>query len=535
MGDTGTVLKVFLVSPEDVADQRRLAAEQVRSIAAEHGQRVEAHDWNSVPPGLHSSGAQEKIDDFVDSFEPDLLIGLFWSRFGQQMYPNGPACTEHEIRRQLKLWRIHGRPQVWVYFAEMPIESFEAERVAQLNNVVAFREELRKDFGGLFPSFKNDEDLRGKIKKHLDNWLPEFSKRDQAERGLHAVASANSPAVRSIGITEQVGDIHLKIEGALPELQVDATIAVSVRVSLNVPVTNDASATSVLGPELCTASGFRIRGASVAEAGNSIRFDGVPLDVEGGLPWCRISGIRANASAMGEPARYAQDILAFVSITGPLALPVADNVVAVGSSIQSVESHVTCLAPEGFPSTANAKSLLSWRVEFAETTVGAFRDRFGEQSLSSGTRFLILLFELPDTVDVLISRSDRLDQGGVQAVLVEGASPVGAGGSPADPSSTLQSPWKMVGPSGGHVFAVWEFCAEPSRDLVPIRRRRVTFDLVIVHSGEETLQDTRLMTALTPLSCVAASDPNEPIPRFVELFGEFELSKVGRTPLAKAF
>ncbi|MBM3740969.1 MAG: hypothetical protein FJW39_34970, partial [Acidobacteria bacterium] len=102
-----TQIKVFVASPGDVASERKLVAEvahSLRTITEERGVRLDVQGWEAdVRPRTHPDGPQGPInaDLPVESF--DIVIGIFWKRFGRPMPElNNETGTEHELRRAIK-------------------------------------------------------------------------------------------------------------------------------------------------------------------------------------------------------------------------------------------------------------------------------------------------------------------------------------------------------------------------------------------------------------------------------------------------
>ncbi len=114
-------------------------------FAPTHGCQLSLWRWETdARPGLHLEGPQGLIDECMQIDDADVVVGIFWKRFGT---PTGDAAsgTEHELRRALAAWRERGRPDVMAYFcgrSTTPATSAEAE---QLTRVMAFREELPEE------------------------------------------------------------------------------------------------------------------------------------------------------------------------------------------------------------------------------------------------------------------------------------------------------------------------------------------------------------------------------------------------------
>jgi hypothetical protein len=109
------VVRVVAVSPAEVrAERDRLEAvvdELNRGVARAHGHRLSLWRWETdAHPGLHLDGPQGLIDDAMRIENSDVVVGIFWKRFGTPTVDAGSG-TEHELRRAWSGWRQRGRPQ----------------------------------------------------------------------------------------------------------------------------------------------------------------------------------------------------------------------------------------------------------------------------------------------------------------------------------------------------------------------------------------------------------------------------------------
>jgi len=115
MGKAGEqigVVRIVVVSPGDVAQERAVAQTVVdelnRGVAADRGCRLSLWRWETdARPGMHLQGSQELIDELMDIEDADVVVGVFWKRFGT---PTGEAAsgTEHELRRAWSAWQERG-------------------------------------------------------------------------------------------------------------------------------------------------------------------------------------------------------------------------------------------------------------------------------------------------------------------------------------------------------------------------------------------------------------------------------------------
>ena len=166
-------LRVVVASPTDVADERERLSGVVDALNDEvapfYGCRLKLLRWEQdVRPGMHTEGAQGLIDSFLDIPAADVVIGIFWRRFGTPTN-DSDSGTEHELRRAWQAWKTEGRPDVMVYFREeayLPTTSDEAEQWAR---VLRFREEM--PFEQLWWGYPDVAAFAERVRKHLNMLL----------------------------------------------------------------------------------------------------------------------------------------------------------------------------------------------------------------------------------------------------------------------------------------------------------------------------------------------------------------------------
>jgi hypothetical protein len=135
-----------VVSPGDVARERAVAQTVVdelnRGIAADRGCRLSLWRWEiDARPGMHVEGPQGLIDELMQIQDADVVVGVFWKRFGM---PTGAADsgTEHELRRAWVAWQEQGRPEVMVYFCTRAYSPRTADELEQWQRVLEFQQTL---------------------------------------------------------------------------------------------------------------------------------------------------------------------------------------------------------------------------------------------------------------------------------------------------------------------------------------------------------------------------------------------------------
>ena len=159
------ILTVFLASPGDLANERKIAWEVVdkinRIVSQPLGWQIELRGWEDTLPG--SGRPQELINKDVDSC--DLFLGMLWRRWGSSTgkYSSG---FEEEFERARERYRETQIPTIWLCFKKVEPAQIQ-DPGEQLSKVLAFRKTQINSKEFLFKEFENLEDWRSK----LDEWL----------------------------------------------------------------------------------------------------------------------------------------------------------------------------------------------------------------------------------------------------------------------------------------------------------------------------------------------------------------------------
>lgn len=126
------LIRVVVVSPGDVRAERdvlgRVVEELNRRVAPSRGRRLSLWRWEAdARSGLHVDGPQGLIDEMMEISSADLVMGIFWKRFGTPTH-DAQSGTEHELRRAWAAWMEVGRPDVMVYFCTRPYDAVGSAR-----------------------------------------------------------------------------------------------------------------------------------------------------------------------------------------------------------------------------------------------------------------------------------------------------------------------------------------------------------------------------------------------------------------------
>jgi hypothetical protein len=173
MPDYAQILRVVVASPGDVNAEREIvsaAAEELnRSISADRGLRLEVVRWETdAHPGFHADGPQGIIDPILRIEDCDVLVGIFWKRFGTPTKGDTSGAA-HEFRLAYEAWKKNRRPQVMVYFKQKPYAPRSKEETDQWGQVLEFRREFPKE--GLWWPYRGTTDFEKLLRMHLGNFI----------------------------------------------------------------------------------------------------------------------------------------------------------------------------------------------------------------------------------------------------------------------------------------------------------------------------------------------------------------------------
>ncbi len=180
------VLKIFLSSPGDVAEERALAEIVFRRLAAEvaNAVRLSIVLWEHEPLFAHA-GFQQQIER---PSECDLVICILWSRLGTRLPSDyspepgvlPPTGTEFEVQDALESYRTSGKPSLIIY-RKIPPPQVElgsldfAERTEQYQRLADFCQRVFFDSQGAaivaHNTFTDSFEFERRLSEHVHRWL----------------------------------------------------------------------------------------------------------------------------------------------------------------------------------------------------------------------------------------------------------------------------------------------------------------------------------------------------------------------------
>lgn len=140
------VLRVFVASPDDVAEERNTLAKLLADIndvlaylAPEKRLSLELvrYETHSYP----DIGAPQEVINREIPVDYDIFIGIMWKRAGTPT-STAPSGTIEEFNRACERRKQGSLPRIMFYFCDAPIPVPTASEMQQLTEVVKFRGQL---------------------------------------------------------------------------------------------------------------------------------------------------------------------------------------------------------------------------------------------------------------------------------------------------------------------------------------------------------------------------------------------------------
>jgi len=173
--DTRKVVRVFIASPGDLGEERRLFREiidEVNQLKADGmGLLLKPLGWEDIPPGVGRPHPQGLINKYIEDCA--LMVMLLWKRWGT---PTGKYSSgfEEEYEQAKRLREERGdRPEIMLYFRNVP-DNMLAHPDEQLKQVLKFKENRSKK-EVLHRSYEDENQWKETFKYDLSEWLDKFT------------------------------------------------------------------------------------------------------------------------------------------------------------------------------------------------------------------------------------------------------------------------------------------------------------------------------------------------------------------------
>lgn len=172
------ILRIVVASPGDVQMERDLLDSRVipelnRGIANTYNLVLELNRWETdAYPGFHRNGPQGLIDGILNIDECDILIGIFWKRFGTAIH-DGTTGTQHEFLTAYQAWKLKSSPEIMMYFKEAEFTLANEQELEQFREVLKFKNNFPSE--GLYWKFKDVDNFERYIREHLTSIIKKLA------------------------------------------------------------------------------------------------------------------------------------------------------------------------------------------------------------------------------------------------------------------------------------------------------------------------------------------------------------------------
>lgn len=193
---TRRVLPIFLASPGDLDEERRVVSEVVQQVNHLVGRRLgwilDLHVWEELPPS--AGHPQETINKIADHSK--LFIGILWKRWGQPTRTYSSGFEEEFVRAKNRRMET-GAPEIWLCFKQIP-QGELADPGPQLQRVLAFRDAQKTAPEFLYRDFVDSIDWRNKILGWLIEYALALPERQQTDERPEPQSPAIAPTAKAV-------------------------------------------------------------------------------------------------------------------------------------------------------------------------------------------------------------------------------------------------------------------------------------------------------------------------------------------------
>lgn len=202
------VFQVFVASPSDVSDERRLLEGIIRQLNKIWSRSLditfELLKWETDVRPSFSTDPQAAINEQI-GLEYDVFIGIFWGRIGTPT-PRAASGTIEEFELAYsRFMSSKTSPEIMIYFKDAGIAPSKID-TDQLQKVNEFRESLTMK-GGLYSMFEDHAGFESSLRSHLSALAQKFS--SQQRNIVAELASGHEQPTQVIELLTEEDDYGL--------------------------------------------------------------------------------------------------------------------------------------------------------------------------------------------------------------------------------------------------------------------------------------------------------------------------------------
>lgn len=232
MSRTCRLLQIFVASPSDVAEERKIVQEVINEFNLTQRNNcdvlLELIKFETHTRPSFGADAQSVINSQIGD-EYDVLLGIMWGQFGSPTN-RAESGTEEEFNRAYsRLKSSPGSVEIMFYFKEAGIAPSKMVP-EQLAKVQEFKKLIASEYGGFYHEFETADEFRTKLRMHLSrlvhDWLKanstatagktttldEITDTDDSLANLMALTDDDSEE-GLIDLAERAGDAFVSVAG----------------------------------------------------------------------------------------------------------------------------------------------------------------------------------------------------------------------------------------------------------------------------------------------------------------------------------
>ena len=211
MVDTRKIVRVFIASPGDLADERIAANSVVEEFnelwADQFGYQIELVGWEDT---VSMFGRPQSIIN-KDLEKCELFVGLLWKRWGTPPDLNGEYSSgfEEEFEISKRRRERDGRPEISLYFKDID-QQLLLDPGEDLKKVIRFKEKIVSEKRLLFEGFKSVGDFQSKFRRRLSKYIRDLASNE--ERDTSEEAKTSKPASATAQQSTDHEEVLLPVE-----------------------------------------------------------------------------------------------------------------------------------------------------------------------------------------------------------------------------------------------------------------------------------------------------------------------------------
>jgi hypothetical protein len=172
-----TTIRIFLASPGDVAEERKIVSDAIEdlqlTVGKTRGIHLELVKWETHAYPDIGSYSQEVINRQIGNYS--VLVGIMWQRFGTKT-KNADSGTEEEFNLAYEVFRQYGSPKIMFYFRN-PAAVRNKNELDQLGMIFDFKEKLQ-NYGALYWEYGDTREFERKLRVHLYHHIESILSKD---------------------------------------------------------------------------------------------------------------------------------------------------------------------------------------------------------------------------------------------------------------------------------------------------------------------------------------------------------------------